>query len=59
MQEESRTYGRTLPVVVDTMPGRGMKISPIVKRNHDTLNSFRNPHLLSPEHKYMMKELPY
>lgn len=59
MQEESRTYGRALPVVVDILPGREMKLSPIVKCNYDTFNSFRIPHLLSPEHKYMMKELPY
>lgn len=57
--ESSRTYNKSLPVSTDTSTGREMKISPIVKRNYDTNNSFRNPHLLSPEHKHIMKELPY
>lgn len=59
MKEEVRIYGEIPPVEVDTLPGRKMKLSPIVKRSHDTFNSFRIPHLLSPEHKRMMKELPY
>lgn len=53
-------YGSEGPsVVVDTLPGNEMHISCIERRNHENLNAYQTPHLLSSEHKRKMRELPY
>lgn len=47
------------PVVVDTMPGRKMRISSIEMENHEGPRTFRRPHLLSPMHRKKKIELPF
>lgn len=57
--EEKRRPGVVLPVVVDTMPGRDMKISEIEERIHKSPRTNKRPHLLSPMHRDKMQKLPF
>lgn len=61
MQGNNKTpkTGYVLPIVVDTLNGRDMRISPIVMSNYDSLSSPRSSHLLSPENQRKLKELPF
>ena len=57
--EISQEKKKALPVVIDTLPGRDMRVSFIEMENHDGPKSFQRSHLLSPTHKRKMKTLPY
>lgn len=35
----------------DTFPGRGMRISPIERENHEGPRIFERPHLLAPNYR--------
>ncbi|UWP59071.1 hypothetical protein [Ruminococcus gauvreauii] len=59
MQKKAKLGGVVLPVVIDTLPGREMRISYIDRRNYYDPKSNQRPYLLSPEHLDKMKELPY
>ncbi len=58
MQGEEQT-GIVLPVVVDTLPGRDMKVSYIEKKTYKLFRTNKRPHLLSSTHIDTMRKLPY
>lgn len=45
--------------VVDTLTGEQVKISLIEKEIYETQGSLNYPHILSPEHLYKRRRLPY
>ena len=51
--------GIVLPVVVDTLPGRGMRASYIEKKTYKSFRTNKRPHLLSSTHIDNMRKLPY
>lgn len=57
--EGERKSGVVLPVVVDTLPGRDMKISDIEEKIHKSPRTNKRPHLLSSAHKDKMRKLPF
>lgn len=58
MREDGQT-DIVLPVVVDTLPGRDMKVSYIEKNTYKSFWTNKRPHLLSAMHIDSMRKLPY
>lgn len=54
-----RKTEKPLPLVIDIMTGRNLKISAIDRQIHAGTEGLRDPHPLSPAVEKSLKDLPY
>lgn len=59
MNDKKKTAGKPLPLVIDTMPGRKLRVSAIDRQIHSGTEGIRDPHPLSPAVEKSLKDLPY
>lgn len=59
MRNRNNAGGKPLPLVIDTMPGRKLRMTSIDRRLHAGTEGFRDSHPFSPSAGKHMKDIPY
>lgn len=59
MNQKKEMSGKPLPLIVDTMPGRELRLTYLDQRLYSGNERFRAPHPLSPTSEKNWKDLPY